>query len=255
MNIYDDSDLENRIAIALHERARALPELSVWPVAAAEPVPDAPRGRTGRRVLVGAVTVALAASVAVVADRDGSHGTIRVSAPPSSAPHPTAGDAAQACPAITPVGEIANPDAGLEAICLPAPAPGFPLRRTADALAMQDGAQTATFLVGVTPPTRTTEPNGAIVSTPTGPEATVFVARAGSFATSPADAPYPVVGTTRALGATATIVNAGDGEIGVLVSADGFAIAAYGQGRPDGVAVSPAQLVALIDSLQGLPTS
>jgi hypothetical protein len=153
------------------------------------------------------------------------------------------------------VGPIPHGDAALDAICLPDPAPGFPLRRGPDTTAMtgggliQQAALTRTFLVGVTPPITTKEANGTILSTPTGPEATVMVARDGAFPTTPdavrAAGVYPVIGATTALGTSATIVRVEAGQVGVLVSADGFAIAAYGS--------ATAPLVTLINSLQGLP--
>jgi hypothetical protein len=173
---------------------------------------------------------------------------VRSAESPSSAPNTT-------CPPSEMIGPIPHPDAALEAICLPNPAPGFPLRRGPDTTTMTGGgliqtsALTRTFLVGVTPPITTIEANGTILSTPTGPEATVVVARDGAFPTTPeavgAAGVYPVVATTAALGMSATIVQVEAGEIGVLVSADGFAVAAYGS--------APAQLVTLINSLQGLP--
>ena len=111
---------------------------------AAQPLGPARPGRSRGRCSAASVAV-------VVADRTPSHTAVRVTAPSSSTPRPSASATPADCPAITPVGRIASPDAGLEAVCLPDPAPGFPLRRAPDELAVQDGAQTAIFLVGVTP--------------------------------------------------------------------------------------------------------
>jgi hypothetical protein len=157
----------------------------------------------------------------------------------------------------------AGNDLALLQVCLPDPAPGFPLRRAHDSTAMTSfnagvAVPTRTFLVGVKPPITKQLGGGATESTPTGQEATVMVARAGAFPTTPdgvrAQREYTVTGTTPVRGADATVVRVdGELQIGVLVTVNGFDVAAFGSydATPD-APVTVDQLVALIDSLQHL---
>jgi hypothetical protein len=118
-------------------------------------------------------------------------------------------------------------------------------------------AVTRVLLLAVTPGITTTLAPGVIDTRPTGQEATVMVTCAGAFPTTPgavrAANQYPVIGTTTALGQPATIVRSDTHQLGVLVSAYGLDIAAYGDSSsvPEHP-VTAEQLVLLIESLQHL---
>jgi hypothetical protein len=151
--------------------------------------------------------------------------------------------------------------AALDRISLPDPAPGFPVWRAKDTTAMTDFgsgvAWTRTMLRAVKPGTSTTEGSGVIDTTPNGQEATVMVACHGAFPTTPravgAAHEYPVIGTTTARGQAATVVRSDTHQIGVLVTVDGWDIAAYGDyGAVPNDPVTPAQLVTLVDALEHL---
>jgi hypothetical protein len=171
-----------------------------------------------------------------------------------------------ATPVPTPPGLDADSDtvraqrAALTRITLPNPAPGFPTRRGEDTTVNEfasGAAVTRVLLLAVTPGITTTLAPGVIDTRPTGQEATVMVTCAGAFPTTPgavrAANQYPVIGTTTALGQPATIVRSDTHQLGVLVSAYGLDIAAYGDSSsvPEHP-VTAEQLVLLIESLQHL---
>jgi len=251
--------IEEQLTTTLTERSAHL-EL---PAGAALRAWNHARRQRARIALVAAgVGVGLVAVGAVTADGvETGHDVGRRSATGQTLFAPTATSTVTSSPTCPPteiVGPIVHPDPVLEAICMPDPAPGFPLRRNPDSMSMLRGALTRIFLLGSTPPVVTVGPGGSHVSVPTGPEATVFVARVGAFPTTPraveTAGEYSVVGTTTALGTIATVVRM-DGGIGVLVSVDGFDIAASGSNYGTAPAVTPAQLVDLIDGIQGLPAN
>lgn len=169
-------------------------------------------------------------------------------------------------PVPTPAGLDADSSAvraqksALSRVTLPAPAPGFPVRRGDDTVVNEfasGAAVTRVILLAVTPGVTTTLAPGVVDTRPTGQEATLMVTCAGAFPTTPDDVraakQYPVIGTTTVLGQPATIVRSDSHQVGVLVSAYGLDIAAYGDSSsvPDHP-VSPDQLIRLIESLQHL---
>jgi hypothetical protein len=151
-------------------------------------------------------------------------------------------------------------DPKLEAVCLPHPAPGFPyLRGGTPATTPQFGGYdhgelVRVFLVGATPDI-VTRSNGGQSATSKGAEATIEVARSGSFPTKPeavrAARVDTVLGTTTVRGVTATVVKGPDAETGVLVQIGGFDIRAYGSDAA-GPAPTVKQLTVLIGSLRNL---
>jgi len=208
---------------------------------------------------VGVGLVAVSAATAGVVEAGHDHGRRTTPSPTLLAPTAVSTvTSSPVCPRSETIGPIVHPDPVLEAICVPDPAPGFPLRRNPDSTSMSGGALTRIFLLGITPPVTTVQPGGAHLSVPTNSQATVVVARDGAFPTTPkavqAAGEYPVIGTTTALDTTATIVRT-DGGISVLVSVAGFDIAASGTHYGTAPPVTPAQLVDLINSIQGLPTN
>ena len=152
--------------------------------------------------------------------------------------------------------------AGLDAISLPNPAPGFPLRRSdSDTSFVQSGADatgnlewTRFFAVETSAPTTTPLPCGGVETGPTGPEATLMVMPNAQVVGADAqhvEGSFPTDGTTTALGRTAYVTHDGKGSDGsatvVEVSNDAWTVIATG----DAGTTLP-QLVALINAIDGI---
>ena len=249
--------IEEQLKTTLTERSA---HLELPPDATHNAWTHARRQRSHIRMVATGVGVGLVAvSAATARIVEVGHDVGRPTTPSPTLLAPTADSTVTSsppCPRSETIGPIVHPDLVLEAICVPDPAPGFPLRRNPDSTSMSGGALTRTFLLGIAPPITTVQPGGAHLSVPTNSEASIIVTRDGAFPTTPktiqAAGEYPVIGTTTARNTTATIVRTDSG-ISVLVSVDGFDIAASGSHYGTAPPVTPAQLVNLIDSIRGLP--
>jgi len=197
------------------------------------------RGRRRRRrvQLAGASTVLLAAAGATLLigssqDRGRQVVTFAATASPSAAPTDRAVPNVADDPTVDPV---------LSAITLPDPAPRYPVRKWKD----------ATPLIGIGPVTSVRSRSFGVMKTPyrvegtgrfpTGPEVSIYITRAAT----PLEVHGQISGTTTVRGVTATVLRDGPAtEIHAVVG--DFYVLAYGNG-------TDAEMVALLDSLAGLP--
>lgn len=137
--------------------------------------------------------------------------------------------------------------ADLEAVSLPDPAPGFPVRRLQDqraALCRCGGPRdywAMTFLVGVGPARVTDLGNGSVGASPTGPEASVIVTD-GQVALR-----KRVVGHVEVGGRPTTVLE-DSGRAVLLFSAGRFAVQVWGD-----AGATAGQLERLAAALRGLP--
>ncbi|HVU73876.1 MAG TPA: hypothetical protein VHE83_13005 [Mycobacteriales bacterium] len=150
--------------------------------------------------------------------------------------------------------------AGLDAISLPDPAPGFPVRRDKDSSFVQSGGDgteklewTRFFAVEQSPVHTQQLGCGSYESSPTGPEATIMVMSRADVPPSDGrtfEGTIAVDGTTTALGHTAYIGHdkgSDDGWVAVQASNDKWTVIASGD---SGTTVD--QLVTLIDAIEGI---
>jgi hypothetical protein len=136
----------------------------------------------------------------------------------------------------------------LEAVSLPDPAPGFPVRRVPNETAGLCGCGgpvdvwAKTFLVGVRPDAITDNHDGTYGGVPTGPEASVLVID-GQVSER-----YRVTGHVKVGGYLATVLS-DEGRAALAFSAGRFAVEVWGD---EGATVD--QLVTLAESIRGLPS-
>lgn len=149
-----------------------------------------------------------------------------------------------------------SPVPALAGVCLPHPVPGFPYRAGPDTETArgvfapgQRGVPTASFNVSSAPWDVDTGTSGRSVN--------LEVATVGAFSTSDdgdgkTSQGFPVSAITQARGKIATVVHVDTHVIGLLVSTSRFAILASGAADSAGQPVSIAELVAVVDALQGV---
>jgi hypothetical protein len=155
---------------------------------------------------------------------------------------PTSGDAV-----------VSTESAQIKAVTLPDPAPGYPLRREPDSVAMNSfdsnvNYWSAVFLLGVTPGATASLGAGAVEVDPTGPEATVIVADGHPFdLSSPTSiGGVPVASTLTVQGHPAYLTEACD-QTDLYLSTGRFQVEVAGFG---GTTIT--KLVALENALTGL---
>ena len=217
---------------------------------------DIDPGFTGASASAGTITATLAPSPSGATPVDSPPGLVDTSTSPSpwqsGDPTPT--------PSVTPSNVVIDPSlerkpAGIDAVALPDPAPGFPIRRWKDGVgptSFGDGSTSyyvATFGLAKTPYADVPGSPGSQV--PTGPEITLFVgdfpmpsASGGSIAGNPIVASPSVAGVT---GYVTTGSDKGTPTHDLYFSSGAFTVEIHGFGG-----VTTTELVALGNALTGL---
>jgi hypothetical protein len=239
------TSLETLLREAMTEHTESVPHLSLGAARLA-----AGRGSRARRLRLAGASVTVVALAA-----GGTAAAVLVGHESGDAPVTAGGSGADPSPLFAPnaagkaVGQAptATAPADLEAVSLPDPAPGFPVRRVHDQRAALCGCGgphdywTMTFLVGVRPDKVTDNGDGSVGGTPTGPEASVIVTDGAVTLRN------RVVGHVTVGGRPTTVLD-DDGRAVLLFAAGRFAVQVWGD---EGATAD--QLVTLADALQGLP--
>lgn len=231
------------------------------------------RRRSGAALSVALVGTAVG-SVALSAHRSGPVSHV-VAADGRTATTPAAGSSPLCEPGKPALPPGVHDDAGLEAVCLPDPAPGFPVvQDRLPTMAVRGGYDhgeiARTFLLDATQPRLIpsiygsagggTAPSVGVGEdpsfAPTGPQLSIAVARRGSWPTSPAAVAaahvYPVIGTTSVRGVIGTVVRVDEHTRGVLIQLGDFDIQAYGANDAGGATPTVKQIDAVIETLRHL---
>lgn len=231
------------------------------------------RRRSGAVIGVALVGTAVG-SVALTAHHGGSVSQV-VAADGPTATTPSSGPALTCAPGKPSIAPGVRDDPGLEAVCLPAPAPGFPIVQdrfptTAVSGGYDHGELARTFLLDATQPrvipsTSASAGDGTAPSVgvgqdqtlaPTGPQLSIAVARRGSWPTTPAAVSaahvYPVTGTTTVRGVTGTVVRVDARTRGILIQLGDFDIQAYGANDAGGPTPTVNQINAVLETLRNL---
>ncbi|MGH8890947.1 MAG: hypothetical protein ACRDV3_14460 [Acidothermaceae bacterium] len=173
------------------------------------------------------------------------------------------GSMAPSTPTLSPGADnppMSHAPSQIEAVTLPDPAPGYPLRRGNDAViptgfGASSNYWTATFTLAQTPADSHTAANGVVDTEPAGPEATVLVIDGHPFdlANPTSIEGVPVSETTTVLGHKAWITSACD-QTDVVFSTGRFQVLLAGfPGGNDSVRdANLVRLTALADALRGL---